>query len=124
MSGEQRKGIKKKHSELSVPRGEGHDAKRVRDRLAGFDWEACEAWTVLRQTFGRGITTNEIKSIAFIICDHCPPLKVDRDAQRDGRVLIKWFQENLNVVQPQLANVELRDEDELVIDSRRDINPL
>jgi hypothetical protein len=60
------------------------------------------AWTDLRQTLGRGIT-NEIKSISFIICDHCPPLRVDRDAQRDGRVLIKWFPENVSVIQPQLA---------------------
>jgi hypothetical protein len=70
---------------------------------------------VLRDTFDKGITNNEIKSIAYVLCRHCPPLRVDRDAQRDGRVLIKWFQENIELIQPQLAHVGLLDEEKRAV---------
>jgi hypothetical protein len=93
----------------------------VRRRLDGFDWEKSEAWRILREQFGDTLKSNEIRSIAALLCRKIDGLKLDRDATRDGRVLVKWFQENLSVLQPVLKNVGLCDlaEEPIAIDAPR-----
>ena len=78
---------------IVVPRGKGNEAKRVNARLNGFDHANSNVYKCLRQKFGATVTHRELKSIAKIICLHTG-LKLDRDATRDCRVLIKWFDEN------------------------------
>jgi hypothetical protein len=102
----------------SVARGTGADAERVRQRLAGFDWETSDAWMVLQEHFGPTIKSNEIRSIANLICRKIPGLRLDRDAIRDGRVLVKWYQENLVKVKEVLQYIDLRDGSERVIGSQ------
>lgn len=104
-------------------RGDGTEAARVKKRLADFDSENSEAWKVISQMFGAGVTHSELKSIALIICMHTTPqIKLDRDASRDNRVLLKWFTENWNIIQPHLKNITLRDSENKVL-SGKDSKP-
>jgi hypothetical protein len=95
-----------------VKRGEGHDADRVKRRLTDFDAANCRAMTCLVQRFGKGIVNRELKKIAELLCSLIPDLKVDRDATRDGRVLIKWFDDNWDRIEPELQNIRLLDENQ------------
>lgn len=103
-----------------VPRGQGNEAKRVNTRLNGFDHTNSEVYKCLKQKFGATVTHSELRSIAKIICLHTG-LTLDRDATRDCRVLIKWFDENWKIIYPNLDNITLRDEKENVIDEQRDL---
>jgi hypothetical protein len=104
-----------------VERGTGDQAKKVLARLGGFDAESCAVIRELRAIFSAGVTNEELRSIARLLCEKCPnKLRLDRDARRDGRVLIKWYQENWAVLSPLLKNVELRDEDGRVITTGAD----
>jgi hypothetical protein len=107
MSTDEEKAVSRRN--IRVTRGTGGDADRVRRRLEGFDWETSEAWRILREQFGDTLKSNEIRSIAAVLCRKINGLKLDRDATRDGRVLVKWFQENLPVLQPALKYVALCD---------------
>jgi hypothetical protein len=99
----------------TVPRGTGNDVERVRRRLAGFDWERSDAWRIIREHFGPTIKSNEIRSIATLLYRKVSGLRLDRDAIRDGRVLLKWYQENLETISGVLQNIDLRDDSERVI---------
>jgi hypothetical protein len=112
---------KKQGKPLKVERGTGDQAKKVLARLDGFDAENCAVVQELRATFSAGVTNEELRSIARLLCEKCPSkLKLDRDARRDGRVLIKWYQENWAFISPLLQNIELRDEDGHVITTNMD----
>lgn len=100
-------------------RGHGTEAKRVNTRLNGFDSENSHAWQILKNQFSSGITHTELKSIANIICLKTE-LKLDRDAVRDNRVLIKWFEENWTVVEPILKNFHIHDNKGEIISSVRE----
>jgi hypothetical protein len=92
-------------------RGKGPEAQRVTARIAGFDLEQSEAWKAIVDQFTVGVTHAELKSIADVLCN-LTGLKLDRDAQRDNRVLIKWYQENWDALQPHVRSIHLRDERE------------
>jgi hypothetical protein len=97
-------------------RGEGPEARRVAERLEGFDLENSEAWLGIVDQFTIGVRHFELKSVADLVCK-LTGLRLDRDAQRDNRVLVKWFQENWAVIQPHLVTIHLRDEGEQMIGS-------
>ena len=96
-------------SDYKVKRGHGVEAKRVAERLKGFDYETSKVWDLLKTKFSSGITHNELKSIAQVCC-YFSNLTLDRDATRDNRVLIKWFDENWNVLKDIINKISLRDE--------------
>jgi hypothetical protein len=66
----------------------------------------------LRGRFGPGIVTKELKWIQAVLCTKIPDLKADRDSTRDGRVLVKWFEENWTAISPVLQYIQLLDENE------------
>jgi hypothetical protein len=104
---------------LQVKRGEGHDAQRVQNRLSGFDAENCSTIQELRTRYGPGVVNHELKRIAKVLCHVIPNLRVDRDASRDGRVLIKWYDENWDRIRPELDNIQLLDDNEQPLDPAR-----
>jgi hypothetical protein len=112
---------KKPGKQLKVERGTGDQAKKVVARLNGFDAENCVAIRELRATFSAAFTNEELRSIARLLCEKFPgQLKLDWDARRDGRVLIKRYQENWATISPVLQNIELRDDDGHVITTGTD----
>ena len=94
-----------------VKRGTGHQAQRVDKRLSGFDYEKSEVWNFISARYGSKISHLELKSIAAFICTQTN-LQLDRDAKRDNRVLIKWFDENWAQIQPLLLKIHLHDEND------------
>ena len=119
---EEKQGETKPQAETKVKRGEGAEAKRVAERLNGFNSETSETWQILKEKFSSGITHNELKSVAMIICQYVDGISLDRDATRDNRVLIKWFDENWNVIKNVIDKVKLKDEKEDVINLEREMN--
>ena len=103
-----------------VERGKGSEAKRVAERLNGFQYENSNTWRILKEKFSSGVTHSELKSVAIVLCQHTG-LSLDRDATRDNRVLIKWFDENWDVLQKHIDNVSLKDENEEIINHSREI---
>lgn len=106
---------KKTHSRYA-PRGQGAEARRVNARLTGFRVKQCNAYKSLCRKFSPNITHSELKSIAMVICLQTG-LKLDRDATRDNRVLIKWFDENWLVIKKNLDFITLLDDERNVISS-------
>ena len=102
-----------------VPRGKGAEAKRVAERLNGFDYEKSKIWEILKEKFSSGVTHNELKSVATILCKYAN-LTLDRDATRDNRVLIKWFDEKWDVLKDYIDKVSLKDNKEEVINHERE----
>lgn len=97
-----------------IKRGEGIEAEKVSKRLRGFHIEHSEALKVINQQFTIGVTHNELKSIAQLICT-LTGLKLDREASRDNRVLIKWFDENWTDIRPHVLGMHLRDVNQKII---------
>ena len=109
------------HCVRKIKRGLGADAKRVTKRLEGFAPQKSEAWSKIVTLFSSGITRNELRSVAQIICIKTH-LKLDRDATRDLRVLVKWFSDHWDVVSPILYRMQLRDSDLQPITLAREIH--
>jgi hypothetical protein len=91
-----------------VPRGAGIEAERVRQRLDGFDAMNSNALRILHQHFGETVTTNELRSIAVLLCHKSSDLKLERNMRRDSRVVVKWYDENMETISGLLQNVTLR----------------
>ena len=103
-----------------MPRGQGTETKRVSAKLQGFDIGNCEAWGAIQTQFSSGITHNELKSVATILCLQTG-LQLSRLAQRDNRVLIQWFSDNWEVISPFLSTIHLFDKNKQVINLVREL---
>jgi hypothetical protein len=94
----------------------GPEAQRVVARITGFDPMKSVAWKAITDQFTIGVTHAELKSIAQVLCSQTN-LRLDRDATRDNRVLIKWFDENWDLIAPLMPLLHLRDDEEQIIGS-------
>lgn len=112
--------LNKDVKKTTVQRGQGNEAQRVLKRLDGFDHLNCRAFLEIRKKFSVGITNNELKSLARVLCSRIDGLHLDRDATRDNRVLIKWYDENWEIIKPNLQYIALHDEEGNIIDPSRD----
>ncbi|KAH0795906.1 hypothetical protein GPJ56_000154 [Histomonas meleagridis] len=108
-----------KEHKVKLPRGQGVEGKRVRERLGPEQCYESKEWNFLKKKFSSGVTQSELRSIAQIVCLKAN-LKLDREASRDKRVLIKWFGENWNVVEPYVQRIYLHDSEEKIIDEDRE----
>lgn len=91
--------------------GSGNDAKRVSLRLQFFNQNECPAYKKLKNIFFQtGISHPELKRIAEILAENCH-LRLDRDAKRDNRVLIKWFDENWSILDSEIDRIKIYDSD-------------
>ena len=104
----------------TVKRGSGKEAERVKKRLEGFDLKNSRGMELLMEKFSKTVTNSELKSVANLLCKHIPGLKIDRDAVRDNRVLIKWFDENVDRIRPFMHLVHLRDAEYRIVDGYTD----
>jgi hypothetical protein len=79
-------------------------------RLAGFRKTESRAYSVLCARFVREPKRVELLSLARVLSTHlCIPL--DREAFRRKIILIKWFEENLQLIEPVLnANIIVLDD--------------
>lgn len=99
-----------KTQKMKKPQGQGLEAKRVESRLAGWDINESPARKGIAEQFPQGVTHYELKEIAKFICREVAGLKLDRDATRDNRVLVKWFDENWECLKDIISRTKLCDE--------------
>lgn len=92
----------------NVKRGEGADAHRINERIKDFDPRHSEACKKINKKFGMGIIHEELKIIAQFLCQQLH-IVLDRDAKRDNRALRKWFDENWDIISPEIDRIELYD---------------
>ena len=105
-----------------IARGEGNDAKRVMQRITDFDYEHSAAFIEIKRRFYSGLTHPELLRIGEILAGFTG-LKMDRDAKRDNRVLVKWFDENWEVIRGEMANIMLYDKNENLISEPSERKP-
>lgn len=84
------------------------EKERIAERLGTFNPKDNVVWHEITQRFGANIKQPELLSIANVLAQNAG-IKLDRDAKRRKSVLIKWFEENWNAIQPFLAYVVLED---------------
>jgi hypothetical protein len=83
------------HSNGSTEKSE--EKSRIETRLAGFDAKNSFVRLALQVRYGSRITHDELLSIAELVAG-VVGIKVDRDAQRRKNVLLKWFEENWQII--------------------------
>jgi len=68
-------------------------------RLRDFDATRCPAMLLLSELFGKSLNAKDLESLAETCATHLC-LYLDREAKRRKSVLLKWFDENLQVLEP------------------------
>lgn len=92
--------------EQILKQGQSEEVRRVQNRINGFHWKNSQAWAVLSCLYGDRTTQAELVEIARLVSQKAG-ITLDRDAQRRKIVIIKWFEENLPIVQPLLPSIVL-----------------
>lgn len=84
------------------------EKRRVAQRLAGFDVKGSQVWREISARFGANIKQGELTSIASEIAKTAN-IRLDRDAKRRKMVLLRWFEENWEQIQPYLEYVVIEE---------------
>ena len=79
------------------------DKQRAKARLSGFDAYDSKQWHVLTSRYGE-MNHCELLSMARVISEVLR-IPIDRDANRRKEVLIKWFSEHWDRIEPILEYV-------------------
>lgn len=86
------------------------ERNKLTDRLSNFDYARSAAWKIIKQKGWDNLNQKELLSIASILAEKCN-LTLDREAKRRKPILVKWFDENLNVILPVVNFIQLEYED-------------
>jgi hypothetical protein len=68
-------------------------------RLKDFDPSNCQAARVIKELFGKA-TLTDLSTLARVCISELNGLYLDRAAYRRKPVMLKWFDENLDVIEP------------------------
>lgn len=99
--------------------------KYNKDKNSSFLFQTSNVYRALIQKFSSGVTLRELTSIAIIICQINPEIKgPNRNEKRNYNLLINWFSANWEYLSPLLPLIELRDENNEVINGQRELNEM
>lgn len=74
------------------------------------------------QQFSSGVRLQELTSIAYILTSIIPLLNSpNRNEKRSYTALLTWFYNNWNMINPILPMIQLRDENNQIINYRREM---
>jgi hypothetical protein len=90
-------------------------------RLAASEYLNCEEYQVLKTKFSSGVTLKELRSIAVVVSLMSGLLEPSREDKRSYVLMIKWFKDRWETVGPMLPFIHLRDANDRIIDSRREL---
>lgn len=76
-----------------------YESDFVRSKLAGFEPKNSLAWSKLTSRFGPKLNQNKLLSLAEVVSNHLN-IELYREYKRRKEMLIKWFDENLDIVWP------------------------
>lgn len=73
-----------------------------------FDYKNSEAWEFLQSQFGPRCTHKELRNLTSLLVSYLSPVypdvKFTRSALRTMDALMRWYQDNLNVIKPFILN--------------------
>ena len=80
-----------------------YESDFVREKLTNFDPKSCKAWINLTAKYGAKISQNQLLSMAEIVSTQLH-LGLFREYKRRKEMLIKWFDENFDIVWPYIES--------------------
>lgn len=100
----QKKGAKQKKEkgQFKSPQDK-YESDFVKEKLKGFDPKTSRAWTSLTSRYGPKINQNQLLSLAEVV-SYQLNVGLFREYKRRKEMLIKWFDENYDVVWPFVEN--------------------
>ena len=94
----------------NVLESETDEMERVKRRIEGFNYKTSRAWKMLTYKYGSKLAHEELMSIAELLATRTNVI-LDRDAKRRKAVLVKWFEENWDIIQGYLNYIVLEEKD-------------
>ena len=77
---------------------------------------------IIKRQFSSGVRLQELISIGIILTSIIPPLhSPNRDEKRSYTALLTWFYNNWDMINPILPMIQLRDENNQIINSQREM---
>lgn len=86
------------------------ERNKLTDRLSNFDFVRSRAWKVIKQKGWDTLNQKELLSIASILASKCN-ISLDREAKRRKPILVKWFDENFDIIAPIFNCIQLEYEE-------------
>jgi hypothetical protein len=99
----------------------GREGRRIAVTLSSFNYKDPGAWQSIIKKFSTGIRHRELCSVAILISQLFRVSKIPRDALHSFPVLVKWFEDHWETIEPIWWCVSLLDESEVVIDRTREL---
>jgi hypothetical protein len=99
----------------------GKEGKRIAVILRSFNYKDSGAWQSIIEKFSTGIRHRELCSVAILISQFFGVSKIPRDARRSFPVLVKWFEDHWETIEPIWSCVSLLDKSRVVIDQAREL---
>ena len=96
------------------------DRNKVKERLEGFDIKNSAAMRYLASNFNEDLKHHQLFQLAEYLVHINRKLSLDREAKRRKAVLIKWFDDNLEIIKPMLDNIVFEDEDKKFYGKNKD----
>lgn len=82
------------------------ERNRIDERIKDFDYERSTAWFELQRRGWDRLNQAELLRIAQILGTKTG-ISIDREAKRRKGVLVKWFDENMDLLGPKMGFIKL-----------------
>ncbi|OHT13120.1 hypothetical protein TRFO_16881 [Tritrichomonas foetus] len=92
--------------EEDLERQTANERLKIGERLKDYDYEKSEAWRAIKSLGWDSLNQKELLSVAYVISNKCGAV-IDREAKRRKAILVKWFDENLEAIQPYFKSIKL-----------------
>ncbi|OHT10195.1 hypothetical protein TRFO_20568 [Tritrichomonas foetus] len=105
----------------SPTKKKGKEASNIQKLLGNFDYNNSRAWKEIKILFSSGIRHTELISIATVLISIYNLPKVSRPHRRSFPLLVKWFDDNWEKIQPIISKISLLDKERVPINSQREM---
>ena len=99
----------------------GKEASYIKKVLKNFDYKTSIVWKKIQQLFSTGVRHTELISVAQILIQISGAPEVSRSCHRSFPVLIKWFDDNWDKIEPFIHHISLLDENMNTINITREM---
>jgi hypothetical protein len=82
------------------------ERKLIAQKLAGFDYGVSRIRRVFQEYQWDELGMTELCGIALAL-SHFTGIKMDREDKRRKEVLLKWFEDNLDAIEPYFDQIQL-----------------
>lgn len=100
----------------------GKEASYIKKVLSDFDYKSSPTWKKIQHLFSTGIRHTELLSVAEVLVHLTGAPNVSRSCHRSFPVLIKWFDDNWEILEPFIYRISLLDENKNKIDFSREMH--